>query len=154
MPIVFQHAPSATKLPKLVDAAQIKAHREEQKQKNLNAYALSQMNQITESVNRARRIHFCGDGSYTNQAILHNLPEDSLYIGRLRNEAVLHYPPKPKACGANGRPRSYGDLAPTPEQLRQDDAIAWQKVEAHPAGKCHSFKIKTLGPVQWRKIGA
>lgn len=153
VPIAFQHAPSATKLPKLVDEAQIKAHREEQKQKNLNAYALSQMKQITESVNRARRIHFCGDGSYTNQTILRNLPEHSLYIGRMRNDAVLHYPPKPKACGANGRPRSYGDLAPTPEQLRQDDTIAWQNVEAHAAGKCHSFKIKTLGPVQWRKIG-
>jgi hypothetical protein len=44
-------------------------------------------------------------------------------------------------------------VAPTPEQLRQDDATPWQQVEAYAAGRQHSFKIKTLGPLQWRKTG-
>jgi len=153
VPIVFQHAPSAAKLPKQADAAQTKAHREEQKQKNLNAYALDQMQRLTGSVNGARRVHFCGDGSYTNQTLLRNLPAGSLYIGRLRKDAVLHHPPQPKASGANGRPLSYGAAAPTPEQLRQDESLPWQRVDAYAAGKRHSFKLKTLGPVHWRKTG-
>lgn len=153
VPIAFLHAPSAAKPPKQADAAQRLACREEQKQKNLNAHALRQMRQINEAVNGSRRVIFCGDGSYTNQAVLRGLPAGSLYIGRLRKDAVLTHPPKPRAAGTNGRPRSYGTAAPTPEALRQDESIPWQRVEACAAGKRHSFKIKTLGPVQWRKTG-
>lgn len=153
VPIAFQHAPSAAKPPKQADAAQIQAHREEQKQKNLNAYALEEMRRITAAADGSKKVIFCGDGSYTNQTILRGLPSESRYIGRLRKDAVLHYPPEPTAGGVNGRPRSYGAVAPTPEQLRQDDATPWQQVDAYAAGKQHSFKIKTLGPLQWRKTG-
>jgi hypothetical protein len=153
VPIAFEHAPSAARLPRQADAAQAQAHREEQKQKNLNAYALAQMRQITAAVSGSSKVIFCGDGSYTNQTILRSLPEGSLYIGRLRKDAALHHPPPPAAGRASGRPRSYGAAAPTPEELRQDESVPWQQVQAYAAGRRHSFKIKTLGPVQWRKTG-
>lgn len=153
VPIAFVHAPTAAKLPKEADVAQTQAYREEKKQKNLNAYALSQMELLNKAVAGSRRVIFCGDGSYTNRAILRGMPAESVYIGRLRKDAVLHHPPLPKTAGANGRPRSYGELASTPEQLRQDEPVPWQRVVAYAAGKKHSFKIKTLGPVQWRKAG-
>jgi len=38
--------------------------------------------------------------------------------------------------------------------LRQDESVPWQKVEAFAAGKRHEFRIKTIGPVLWRKAGA
>ena len=109
---------------------------------------------LDQAVAGSRKIIFCGDGSYTNQAILRGRPAHSVYIGRMRKDAVLHHPPLPKPAGANRRRPGYGELAPTPEQLRQDETVPWQRVEAHAAGRRHSFKIKTLGPVQWRKAGA
>lgn len=153
VPVAFRHAPSAPKLAKEADAEEVQAHAEEQKQKCLNAYALNEMRRLDQAVAGSRPVIFCGDGSYTNQAILRGRPAGSVYIGRLRKDAVLHEPPVPRAAGANGRPRSYGELASTPEQLRQDECVPWQRVQAHAAGSRHDFKIKTLGPVQWRKAG-
>ena len=153
VPVAFVHAPSAARPPKDADAAQAQAHREQKKQKNLNAYALGQIRSLNEAVAGSRPLIFCGDGSYTNRTILRGMPAGSVYIGRLRKDAVLHYPPVPKAAGTTGRPRSYGEQASTPEQLRQDESVPWQRVEAYAAGKKHAFKIKFLGPVQWRKTG-
>jgi hypothetical protein len=44
--------------------------------------------------------------------------------------------------------------APTPEGLRADESLPWQKIQACAAGQRHEFRIKTLGPVLWRKAGA
>jgi len=54
----------------------------------------------------------------------------------------------------HGRARRYGIQAPTPDQLRQDESVPWQQVVAFAAGKRHEFRIKTIGPVLWRKAGA
>jgi hypothetical protein len=93
-----------------------------------------------------------GDGSYTNAEILKALPENTVYIGRIRKDAALHALPGGPA--ATGRPPSYGAQVQSPEQLRTDDTVPWQTIEAFAAGKRHRFKIKTLGPVLWRKSGA
>ena len=153
IPVAFQHAPSAARLPKEADAGQRQAHREELKQKNLNAHALREMERLHAGVAGSRGVIFCGDGSYTNQAVIKGRPANSVYIGRVRKDAVLHHPPEAGPGRANGRPRGHGARAPTPEELRQDEAIPWQRVEAFAAGRRHSFRIKTLGPLQWRKTG-
>jgi len=44
--------------------------------------------------------------------------------------------------------------APTPEQLRQDDAVPWQEVTAFAAGQVHTFRVKTLAPLLWKTAGA
>jgi hypothetical protein len=154
LPIDVQHAPSAAKLPKNADATQLQAHREEKKQRNLNAYTLRRLHALREQLAPTRRLLLCGDGSYTNQAILRALPAATHYLGRMRKDAVLHYPPEPKAPGANGRRPSYGAQAPTPEQLRQDESQPWQSVRAHAAKATHDFRVKELNHVLWRKAGA
>jgi len=152
VPIGFFHAPSAGKPPKHASEEQLRVHREEQKQLRLNQQALEQMRQLREQVDAGRPIVFNGDGSYTNETVLKKLPANTTYIGRIRKDACLHYPPAARA--ATGRPRSYGPVAPTPEQLRQDEQSPWQESEAFAAGQRHTFKIKTIAPVLWRKSGA
>ena len=63
-----------------------------------------------------------GDGSYSNRAVLTGLPERTTYIGRVRKDAKLHYP-LAAYDKAVGRPRRYGPVAPTPEQMLKDDSI-------------------------------
>ena len=112
------------------------------------------MRELRQQVPLQRHIIFNGDGSYTNATVLKGLPAGCTYLGRMRKDAVLHLLPEPKAPSATGRRPNYGEFAPTPEALRQDEDTPWQRVHAFAAGKQHEFRIKTLGPVLWRKAGA
>ena len=154
VPIAFHHTPSAAKPPKGADQAALQSYREAQKQQCLNAQALNHMRGLRQQVPAQRHIIYNGDGSYTNATVLKGLPAGCTYLGRMRKDAVLHFPPTPKEPSATGRRPSYGELAPTPEALRQDEDTSWQTVQAFAAGKQHDFRIKTLGPVLWRKAGA
>lgn len=154
VPLDFHHIPGAAKPAKDADPAALRAHREEQKQKCLNTQALLRMARLRERCPAARRIDFVGDGSYTNAAVIKGLPAGSVYIGRARKDIVLHHPPTPSGTPAGkGRPRRYGDRAPTPEALRTDDTVPWESVPAHAAGTRHEFRVKTLGAVHWRNCG-
>lgn len=155
VPIGFFHAPSPPKAPANPNDPQQQAlHREQKKQMTLNARALAQMRRLRAQCDDTRSIIFCGDGSYTNEEVVKNLPDNSVYIGRIRKDAKLHHLPDPQAAAATGRPASYGACAPTPEELRTDESVPWQEVEAFAAGKKHRFRIKILEPVLWRKGGA
>lgn len=154
VPIAFAHAPSAPKPPKDATPQQLSEHREAHKQRNLNAQSVEHMQRLRDETAGTRAIVFSGDGSYTNKAVLRGLPAGCTYLGRMRKDAVLHYPPEPTAAKPTGRRLSYGTQAPTPEGLRTDESIPWQKIAAYAADKRHEFRIKTLGPVLWRKAGA
>jgi len=92
------------------------------------------------------------DGGYTNRPFIKHLPPRTVVVGRIRADAKLYHLPE-STEGKLGRNRVYGKRAPTPEALRQDDSIPWQKIEAFAAGKMHHFKIKTLAPLRWRPAG-
>lgn len=154
VPIDLLHAPTPVKPKAKASADDHKAYREELKQQNLNLQTLKRMEVLRRKTPAARHLIFTGDGSFTNQTVLRDKPKDSTYIGRTRKDMALHYPPEQSVAGANGRPPRYGAKAPTPEELRQDENVPWQYVGAFAAGKVHQFRIKTIGPVLWRKAGA
>lgn len=154
VPIAFEHVPGAGKPARDADASALAAHKEQCKQKSLNTQAQLHMRRLRDACPAQRPIIWTGDGSYTNKTVLRALPAGTRYIGRMRKDAVLHHLPVAKTRPAMGRRLSYGKVAPTPDALRQDEAIPWQQVRAFAAGKVHGFDIKTLGPVLWRKAGA
>jgi hypothetical protein len=92
------------------------------------------------------------DGSFTNRTFIKHLPPRTVAIGRIRADAKLYYLPKPTE-GKPGRNRVYGRRAPTPEQLRQDQSVPWERVKAFATGKTHQFKIKTISRLRWRPAG-
>ena len=152
IPVDFTHAPSPLKPPRNAPAALHQQHKERQKQQRLNVVALARIRHLRAGLADSRPLVIAGDGSYTNADILKGLPAHTVYIGRIRKDAVLHALPGPRP--ATGRPPVYGPQLQTPEALRTDETQTWQSVEAFAAGKIHSFRIKTLGPVLWRKSGA
>ncbi len=95
-----------------------------------------------------------GDGSYTNKTVLRTLPDRTTFIGRIRQDAKLHHPPRADQQPKVGRKRRYGDVAHTPDELRKDESVPWQSVEAYASGKIHAFRIKEMKPIRWRKAGA
>jgi hypothetical protein len=101
-----------------------------------------------------RQLIVSGDGSYTNKAVLRDLPPQTTFIGRIRKDAKLHLPlPLPEGDRAAGRPRLYGPPAPTPEQILKDDSIPVVKIRCFAAGELREIPVKIYGPVYWRKAG-
>ena len=119
---------------------------------------LQAIRSVRESLNQRpetchRKLIVSGDGSYTTRDLVQNLPQHTAYIGRIRKDAKLHYRLEPVAAKPVGRPRWYGAVAPTPEQILRDDLIETKHVLCFAAGKFHEIPVKVLGEVYWRKAG-
>ena len=158
LPVRFDFAPPAQK-PKNTAAPEIhEAYQKEKKLRSLPLTGLAAMTSVRQSLDERaetaqRRLIISGDGSYTNRAVLRNLPPRTTFIGRIRKDAKLHLP-LPDCAGATGRPRLYGPQAPTPEQILQDDSIPVVKIKCFAAGQLRDIPVKIYGPVYWRKGGA
>jgi len=158
LPVRFDFAPPANKPKKNAPDEDWKNYKEERKTRTLSLAGVDALSSVRASMDqrpetRHRPLIACGDNSYTNRAVMRNLPERTTYIGRMRKDAKLYYP-LPAASGkAAGRPRRYGPVAPTPEQLLKDDAVQFVKVSCFAAGQMREFSVKVLGPVTWRKSG-
>jgi hypothetical protein len=158
IPVRYCHAPAVAKPKRSAPPEAWKAYEVERRRDNLSTRAVSALRELREDLDcrqaADRRLIVTVDGSYTNQTVLKSPLERTTLIGRIRKDAKLFYPPAPATVAAKGRPRRYGAQAPTPEQLRRDDSIPWQEVQAFAAGRTHDFRVKTLGPVLWPKAGA
>jgi hypothetical protein len=151
LPVDFTHAPTPPKPPKKAPASQQAQYKEQLKQQRLNAVARNRLEYLRQILPQERKLVTTGDGSYTNGTVIKGRPPQTIYVGRIRRDAVLHALPGPPP--PTGRPPAYGPEVPTPDQLRQDATQPWQIVEAFAAGQRHGFRVKTLGPVLWRKSG-
>jgi len=89
------------------------------------------------------------DASYCNLTVLSRLPERTVLIGRTRKD--IHLSALPEAQSGRGRRRSYGKDLGTPEQMRKDDSIPWQRASIFAAGRSHQLRYKSVGPVLWRR---
>ena len=152
VPIEFAHAPSPARPAKKATDEQWADYREKKKSMRLPHVGAQRLAQLRARMDAdqqlSRRIIVSVDGGYTNRTFLGSLPHDTVVIGRIRKDAHLFLQPA-QGIGP-GRRRFYGDPAPTPEQVRQDESIPWITVQAFAAGKTHSFEIKTVAPLRWR----
>jgi hypothetical protein len=155
IPIDFFHCPSVKKPGKKATEEDIDTYKEEKKKNNMSVHGLARIKTMRKRINNMgatdRELFFCVDGSYTNQTVLGELPENVTLIGRVRKDAKFNYLPETEKT--KGRNKVYGEELPTPDQIRQDEAIAWQKVKGWAAGKVHEFKVKIIHAIKWRKAG-
>lgn len=136
------------------------AYAEEKKLKRLTRVGLNTIVDLRKSLDRRdalreRPLIVSGDASYTTRVVLQGLPERTIYVGRIRKNAKLHWPVEAPAtaAGKRGRPRRYGPVAPTPEQLLKDDTVPWSTVRCFVAGEMRDIPVKIMGPVYWRVSG-
>lgn len=158
IPIRFEHVPPVPRPAKNASEQDQQAYRQRKKTENLSARGVQVLHQVRRELDErheaAARLFIAGvDGSYTNGTVLKDLPERTVLIGRIRKDAELFYPPRPEDQPAVGTKKRYGQLAPRPDELRQDDTVPWQEVKAFAAGKFHIFRAKTLAPILWKKAG-
>ncbi len=159
IPIAFEHVPPVPKPKKDASDEEKKAYRTRQREQNLSTYGVQAIRRLRDDLDQrhgaADRILVMGvDGSYTNATVLKGRPPRTTIIGRIRKDAKLCAPPRPEDQRPRGTTRQYGQPLPTPDQIRREEGIPWQEVQAYASGKRHTFRVKTIGPVLWAKAGA
>jgi hypothetical protein len=159
VPLRFEHVPPVPKPKRSAPPEAWKAYGKERRAKNLSTYGLGLLHNLRQELDQRhqakdRSLFAVVDGSYTNKTVLKRLPPRTTLIGRIRKDAKLFYPPGDEDQPAVGSKRKYGQPAPRPEQLRQDPEVPWQEIEAFGAGKMHKFRVKSMGPVLWKKAGS
>jgi len=149
VPIDWVEAPLPRKPRRTASQAEWAVYQEARRQANVNQVAAARMSQWRTATDR--KIHFVGDGRFTNRTVLSVLPKDTVLIGRTRKDTQLYAWCAP--LRRNGRPRRYGTALPTPEQWRTDATVPWQEVTAWSSDARHTLRIKQLGPVMARIAG-
>lgn len=90
------------------------------------------------------------DGSYCNRTCLTANIERTSIIGRTRKNARLyfrdHNPPKPK----RGKTRFYHPDSFTPEEIRQDESIPYEKMKVHYGSNWRDIRFKEVQDVYWK----
>lgn len=158
IPIDFHHAPSPRKPKKNAPPEQWREYKEEREKANLCQVAVQRIHHLRNVLDSFlegthRLLWLQADGGYTNETILKQLPPRTVYTGRVRQDACLYYLPESADAACKGRKRVYGEPAPTPEQVRQDDTIPWQSIRVWAAGRFHTTRVKTLAPLRSRMAG-
>ena len=156
VPIDFVHAPAAQKPRGDADEDTLVKFRQAKRETALPKVGADRLSKLRRNMDEEgqhdRPLWTVVDGGYTNRTFIKHLPDRTTAVGRIRADAKLYHLPV-STEGKPGRNRVYGNRAPTPEELRKDTSVPWQRVEAFAAGKTHSFKIKTLAPLRWRPAG-
>lgn len=154
IPVAFDHAPSAAKLPRNPSEEQRRQHRNERLATRLTTRAIGAIERLRDRINQSdsdRSLLVTVDCSYTNGEVLKRLPARTHLIGRIRKDARLHHLPD-RPVGP-GRPGSYGAQL-TPEQVRQDEALPWTSIKIFATGRLHDCDVKVVEPLLWRKSGS
>jgi len=85
-----------------------------------------------------------GDTEYACQALVRGLPERIVFVGPMAMDAALFAPvdPSNKKRG-RGRPPKKGARLPSPQQLRDDDSVPWERRTLTLYGKPVDVETKT-----------
>lgn len=98
------------------------------------------------------RFRVSADDAYSNSTLLEGLPENFIFVGSMRSDAVLTALPAPTEGKKAGRRRLRGERLTKPEELvkaRQP----WIKVEAFIYGGCSTLRVKTVDAQWYRAAG-
>jgi hypothetical protein len=148
-PIRLQQAPIVKKPGKRASAEQQRSYQKQKKQFNLSTQALEVFASIRQSFDDGGASHrtclMTVDGSYCNQTIFKALLDRIDLVARCRKDARLCFP------AAKESRRWYDPDKFTPEQIRQDSTIEWQKTRIFFGGKRRTLRFKQLSGVLWQR---
>lgn len=155
IPVDFYHAPGLGRPGKKAGPEHWGFWREHKDELNLSRVGIRRVGLLRERLDElgasTRELLLSVDGGYTNERVLKALPERVTLIGRLRKDARLYRPAE--AQPDTGRRRVYGEPLPTPEQIRTGQGYSWRELRGWAAGRRHTFYIKRVQGIRWRKAG-
>jgi hypothetical protein len=153
IPVMFNDASTPAKPKRNAPEEVWVRYKQDSKSRRLSVLGANCIKDMRAHMEKGSTLWVAVDGSYTNQTVLNNLPDNTVLLGRIRSDAKLYHLPVAADTNRAGRKRLYGALAPTPQQVRLDEAIPWQRVNAYTSGRMHGFKVKTVNYLRWRGSG-
>lgn len=148
IPVRFVAAPSLKKPKAKADAQEQERYREQRQQHNLSQQAVGLLISLRQSLDQAGVSHkpllVAGDGSFCNRALFRTPLERIELLCRTRADVRLCAPAPP------GSRRIYNKEKFTPEQVRQDETVAWQSTKLWHGGKRRKLRYKEVDLVLWQ----
>lgn len=132
----------------------LKEYRQRRREEGLSAQGAKLLGYLRERFDRIvalrdKILWAVVDASFCNRTVFRKLPKRTVLIGRTRKDIRLYKPVKDTKRG-KGRKRRYGAALPTPEELRKDQSVPWNRCQIFAAGKKHNLRYKSIAPVLWR----
>lgn len=159
IPVAFKIIPKLKKPPKDATEEQISNYELLKEQNTVAVHSISLLKELREFIDKhvangkKRSLVLCGDGHYTVENLLQNLPHDTSYLGRTRSDINICEPAKPSLAKRKGRKPSYGKKLLTPEELRKSDAIPWQELYIDKNCGQTRVRYKLIQKAKWHKAG-
>ena len=149
LPVRFEEVPALKRPGKRATAEARSAYKEAVKRHNLSQHCVRSLERLRQAVDRVaggcqRLILAVGDNSFCNQTVFRATLDRIHVLARTRKDIRL--------CGraAEGRRSFYGAEKFTPEQVRQDESIAWQTTDIFHGGQWRLVRFKQVSQVYWQ----
>lgn len=148
LPVRFEEVPAVKRPRRNASEEAWGAYRLLIKQRNLSQRAGELFRGLRHSLDRAgsasKRLLVVGDNSFCNRTLFTAALERTAVIARARRDVKLC-----KRAPAGSR-CFYDSTRFTPEQIRQDDSIAWLKARVFYGGQWRKMRYKEVRDVFWR----
>jgi hypothetical protein len=148
LPVRFAEVPALKHPARKAPPEQWTAWRQAVKKNNLSTHAVSTItdlrNSLDEAGQRVKRLLIVGDGSFCNRTLFTTALDRSEIIARARRDLKLCR----KASG--GKRVFYDKVKFTPEQIRQDELLAWRKARIYHGGQWRKVRYKEVSGVYWQ----
>jgi len=148
IPVRFEEVPPLKKPRRKASSEEWAAFRLATRRQNLSTRAVDLIRDLRVSVDEAggrhKKLLVVGDNSFCNRTLFRATGERTEIIARARRDIRL-------CRRASAGTRCVYDAAKfTPEQVRQDDQIAWNKVRIFHGGQWRKIRYKELSGVLWQ----
>jgi hypothetical protein len=148
LPVRFEEVPALKHPARKAPHQQWAAWRQAVKKNNLSTRAVTIIRDLRSSLDaagqRIKRLLIVGDASFCNRTLFTAALDRTEIIARARRDLKLCR----KASG--GKRLFYDKVKFTPEQLRQDESLAWRKARIFHGGQWRKVRYKVIPDLYWQ----
>ncbi len=148
IPIRFIPAPHVKKPDKKASEEDRKKYKVLVKEKNLSTLFVKQVKLLRQAMNQqgleGKTLIMTCDGSFCNKTCMSIEDPKTIMVARCRKDAKLCFP------ATSGDKKVYGDKKFSPEEVRRDDKISWEKANFYYGGQWREMRYKTVSGVLWQ----
>lgn len=148
LPVRFVEVPAVQRPRRKAPAEEWTAYRQTVKQHNLSTAAVETLQQLRQSLDAAgaagKGLLAVGDNSFCNRTLFRGAFDRIEVLARARRDTKLcRRAPAESRC-------FYDPSKFTPEQVRQDETLAWKKVRIFHGGQWRKVRYKEVRDVYWQ----
>lgn len=147
-PVRFEEVPALKHPRRKAPPEEWAAYRRAVKQNNLSTHAVSLIADLRTSLDEAgqngKHLLMVGDGSFCNRTLFRQAMDRIAILARARRDLKL--------CrrASSGSGRFYDLVKFTPEQIRQDESVAWRKARIFHGGQWRKVRYKEVSHIYWQ----